>query len=115
MVGGRRLRLGLLAGAAVATSLVTAASASAMGNVHFVRVMDRCDPASFQAQGIDCQDRGFAKTISFNALINALVQKQHAHAWRFAPKEMMVSAGDAVRFKNTGGETHTVTRVAKFA
>ena len=79
-----------------------------------VRMLDDCDPASFDAALHDpnaCVGRG--KT-TFDRFIAELTRSQVAQKWRFDPQHVEVEKGNDVFAINKGGEVHTFTRVASF-
>jgi hypothetical protein len=79
-----------------------------------VRMLDDCDPASFDAALHDpnaCVGKG--KT-TFDRFIAELTRSQVAQKWRFDPHHVELERGSDLFAVNKGGETHTFTRVAKF-
>ena len=79
-----------------------------------VRMLDDCDPASFDAALQDpnaCVGKG--KT-TFDRFIAELTRSQVAQQWRFQPNHVELDRGATLTAVNKGGEVHTFTRVAKF-
>lgn len=112
MSGRRFRRLRAAATLGFGTLLATAAVAGASGD-QLLRVKDRCEPVSFNAvigPGTCIGDGN----VTFSAFIAQLMRHQEAFAWSFKPNRVSIPAGKNVRAVNTGGEFHTVTRVAEF-
>jgi hypothetical protein len=78
-----------------------------------VLITDDCDPVSFNAQFGPGTCLGNGKT-TFDKFIAQLTQHQDAFLWMFAPRESTVPVGKTLGLGNTGGETHTFTKVAQF-
>ena len=79
-----------------------------------VRILDDCDPASFDAalqSPNACVGKG--KT-TFDKFIAELTRSQVAQKWRFQPNHVELDRGATLIAVNKGGEVHTFTRVAKF-
>ena len=88
---------------------------------------DACDPASFDAAvGPGTCQAGHHGTTLFPDFIAELQSDQNAGAWRFNPMlnategnfklvKLNLQSGDQTTIENLGGETHTFTRVDKFA
>lgn len=79
-----------------------------------VRMLDDCDPASFDAALQDpnaCVGKG--KT-TFDKFVAELTRSQVAQKWRFQPNHIELDRGATLTAVNNGGEVHTFTRVAKF-
>jgi len=79
-----------------------------------VRMLDDCDPASFDAALHDpnaCVGKG--KT-TFDRFIAELTRSQVAQKWRFDPHHVELERGNDLFAINKGGEVHTFTRVANF-
>jgi hypothetical protein len=91
-----------------------------------VGIHDACDPATFNAAiGPGTCIPGHHGTTNFNLFVGELTTEHIAGAWRFNPLldasagtfhlvDLDLSAGRATALQNTGGETHTFTRVASF-
>lgn len=102
------LGLTLALGVSVAVPLASAAS-----DQQGIAMRDDCDPATFNAVlgAGACVGRG---TTTFGAFIAELREDQVAEAWAFEPDEVTIHSEDAVVVRNTGGETHTFTKVTSF-
>jgi hypothetical protein len=109
----RSKRLVLAAGALVAFGLVVAATGLAGQGERTVRIVDACDPASFNAVLGDgaCVGDGM---VTFGDFIARLERTQTHPRWRFLPEHTSVPAGTALVTQNEGGEEHTFTEVAAF-
>jgi len=77
-----------------------------------VLISDDCEPASFNVP-FPGACTGNGKT-TFDKFIAQLTQHQNAFLWMFAPRESTVPVGKTLSLGNTGGETHTFTKVAEF-
>jgi len=107
-------RIGVLTLSLLVLGIVLPGAASA-GAVRNVQIMDRCDPASFNAlfgAGV-CVDRAAGVPVTtFLARVNP---KDGGHsAWRFAPGQLSLRPGQSLRLNNRGGETHSFTEVVDF-
>jgi len=102
----------------------------AIGNAQTTKTIimrDACDPASFNAAvGPGTCQAGQHGTTLFPIFIAELQSDQNAGAWRFNPMlnategnfklvKLDLKSGDQTTIENLGGETHTFTRVDKFA
>jgi plastocyanin len=79
-----------------------------------VRIMDECDPASFDAGvGVPgtCVRNGGMK---FDQFVTTLTRLKSVPAWKFAPDNVNLRVGDILASLNGGGETHTFTEVEEF-
>ena len=106
----RRLRVtATLAMLFLAASLVLIAASNPMT----VRIMDKCDPTTFNAAvgPGTCVGDG---TITFQHFIAEVTAAKKAGAWHFAPADGTVDEGTILMLENSGGETHTFTKVANF-
>jgi hypothetical protein len=107
---GRRLLAAASVGAALAIGTVSVGAASAPLPVD---VLDRCDPATFNAvlgEGACIGDGD----VTFEEFIAELEKKQSHNQWRFSPKNVSVQGGRDLFVSNVGGEFHTFTKVAEF-
>lgn len=89
-------------------------SAAAVGP-RTLRMLDVCEPESFNAAigaGTCINRRG---GVSFDLFISLLTKHQTVESWRFMPKAITVRAGTTLPLLNQGGEVHTFTEVAEFA
>src|ERR1043165_5896163 len=78
-----------------------------------IRLLDDCDPTSFNAVLGDGACIGSGHT-TFDQFIAELEKTQDAHAWRNQPSNMQINVGRPTIIENRGGETHTFTEVANF-
>jgi hypothetical protein len=111
---GRARRIGVVALSLAAVGIVVPGSAAA-GAVRDVQIMDRCDPASFNAMFGDgiCTLRNSGVPVEqFLARLN-LRDGGHS-AWRFSPGQISLNPGQTLQLNNRGGETHTFTEVVSF-
>jgi len=79
-----------------------------------VRIMDECDPATFDAaigQPGSCVRNGGMK---FDQFVSVLTHLQTVPAWKFAPDNVNIRVGDVLAATNAGGEGHTFTEVEEF-
>ena len=79
-----------------------------------VRIMDECDPATFDAaigQPGSCVRNGGMK---FDQFVSVLTRLQTVPSWRFAPDNVNIRVGDVLAATNAGGEGHTFTEVEEF-
>ena len=109
---GRKL-LVTAAGAILAT-LIAASTVSAGASHRSVQILDACDPATFNSalgEG-SCVRKGGG--VTFERLINQLITKGEAPAWRFSPAHLKLDAGGTITARNRGGEFHTFSEVAAF-
>ncbi len=85
-------------------------SGSGGGSDRTVRMLDDCDPATFNVfVGPDtCVGDGDTE---FLELIDQLLDEGEAGKWRNNPDDTHVDKGESVKVKNLGGEAHTFTRV----
>ena len=92
-----------------------------------IRIWDACDPESFnKAVGPGTCQAGHHGQMEFNDFFAELDLDKIAGAWRFNPilntsegtlklVQLELNPGDRISFQNLGGETHTFTKVEKFA
>jgi hypothetical protein len=78
-----------------------------------IRLLDDCEPTSFNAVLGDGACVGDGHT-TFAEFIEELQETQDAHAWRNQPSQMHLNVGRSTLIENVGGETHTFTPVAAF-
>ena len=98
--------------AAVALLSLTAGAGAVQGDKKF-RLLDDCEPTSFNAVLGDGACIGNGKT-TFDEFIAELAATQDAHKWRNQPSQAHLNVGRPTEIENRGGETHTFTRVAEF-
>ncbi len=87
--------------------------AGAVQNDKRFRLLDDCDPTTFNAVLGDGACIGNGHT-TFEAFIGELEETQDAHAWRNQPKSATLNVGRPTVIENRGGEVHTFTPVAEF-
>jgi plastocyanin len=109
----RPARNALAAAIALITALVLVAGATAAREGRTIKIMDKCDPATFNAAvgPGTCVGDG---DVTFADFVNQVTKSRKAGAWRFAPDHTSLEAGSALTAINSGGETHTFTMVAEF-
>jgi hypothetical protein len=78
-----------------------------------IRLLDDCEPASFNAVLGDGACVGNGHT-TFDEFIAELAATQDAHKWRNQPSNMLLNVGRPTLIENVGGEVHTFTPVAEF-
>ena len=98
--------------AAVALLGLTAGAGAVQGDKKF-RLLDDCDPATFNAVLGDGACVGNGHT-TFAEFIAELEETQDAHKWRNQPSQSQLIVGRPTEIENRGGEVHTFTRVAAF-
>jgi hypothetical protein len=102
----------LLALAAITTLSLTNKAGAFQGDKK-VRLLDDCDPVTFNAVLGDGACVGNGHT-TFDEFIAELAATQDAHAWRNQPSQMLLNVGRPIFIENVGGEVHTWTPVAEF-
>lgn len=105
--------------AVVALALLgaTGSAAAVSGRVREVRMLDRCDQASFDAVvGPDTCAPVFGDDgVTFAEFAEALNPVDFGHdKWAFSQREIGVRPGERIHIVNRGGEFHTFSRVARF-
>ncbi len=78
-----------------------------------IRLLDDCEPTSFNAVLGDGACVGDGHT-TFDEFIEELAETQDAHKWRNQPSQMHLNVGRPTLIENVGGEVHTFTPVAAF-
>ena len=92
----------------------SAASADDGGRVRSVRVMDDCDPVTFNAAvGDGTCVRPEAGT-PFDDFIAEVAEQGSADDWAYSTDHLTVRPGDVINVSVRGGETHSFTRVSQF-
>ena len=81
------------------------------GAERIVSIMDACDPASFEAQGVSCIRSG---GVTFEQFLDLLGKHQSVGSWHFAPGIVNARVGQELVAINRGGEVHTFTEVEEF-
>src|SRR3569832_1471966 len=97
---------------AIALLSLTAGAGAVQGDKK-IRLLDDCDPTTFNAVLGDGACVGDGHT-TFDEFIAELAATQDAHAWRNQPSNMHLNTGRPTLIENRGGETHTFTPVAEF-
>jgi hypothetical protein len=114
LVPSLRRTISVTALAVLALWLMIPGTASA-GEARNIGILDRCDPASFNAAFGDgtCVMRNSGVPLdTFLARVNP---KDGGHsAWRFTPEQVRLRGGQFLRLDNRGGEVHTFTEVVSF-
>ena len=98
---------------AVIALLSLTAGAGAVQGDKKIRLLDDCDPATFNAVLGDGACIGNGHT-TFAEFIEELEETQDVHAWRNQPSNMHLNVGRDTLIENRGGEVHTFTPVAEF-
>jgi hypothetical protein len=98
--------------AAIAVMSLSGGVDAVQGDKKF-RLLDDCDPTSFNAVlgAGACVGNGHT---TFDEFINELVATQDAHKWRNQPSQALLNIGRPTLIENRGGEDHTFTEVAEF-
>jgi len=96
----------------IALLSLTAGAGAVQGDKK-IRLLDDCDPATFNAVLGDGACVGDGHT-TFDEFIAELAATQDAHAWRNQPSNMHLNVGRETLIENRGGETHTFTEVDEF-
>ncbi|HEX7332477.1 MAG TPA: hypothetical protein VF290_13320 [Pyrinomonadaceae bacterium] len=98
---------------AVIAVLSLSGGAGAVQGDKKIRLLDDCEPTSFNAVLGDGACIGNGHT-TFDEFIAELEETQDAHKWRNQPSAMHVNVGRPTLIENRGGEVHTFTPVAAF-
>jgi hypothetical protein len=98
---------------AAGTLLSLTSRAGAVQGDKKVRLLDDCDPVTFNAVLGDGACVGNGHT-TFDDFIAELAATQDAHKWRNQPSQMLLNVGRPTFVENVGGEPHTFTEVAEF-
>jgi hypothetical protein len=110
-----RERVALVVAVGALLALLSVTSVASAGADHRrVQILDACDPETFNAalgEGA-CVSKGGGVTI--DRLVDQLITKGEAPAWRFSPAHLKLDAGGVITAQNRGGEFHTFTEVAAF-
>jgi hypothetical protein len=97
---------------ALALLSLTIGAAAVQGDKK-VRLLDDCEPTTFNAILGDGSCIGNGHT-TFAEFIGELQATQDAHKWRNQPSQMHLNVGRPLLIENRGGEVHTFTPVAEF-
>lgn len=109
----RTLRtLTLVAAGLLALAVAGPAPAADSGMAQRIKVMDDCDPGTFNAAigPGTCVGDG---DVTFERVVESLPEGGHGH-WKFAPDDTRIDHGGVLELVNTGGEIHTFTEVEEF-
>ena len=98
---------------AIVALLSLTAGAGAVQGDKKVRLLDDCEPTTFNAVLGDGACVGNGHT-TFDEFIGELAATQDAHKWRNQPSQMHLNVGRPTLIENRGGEVHTFTPVAAF-
>jgi hypothetical protein len=97
--------------AAITLSLTT--RAGAVQGDKKIRLLDDCEPVSFNEALGDGACIGNGHT-TFDEFLAELEATQDVHKWRNQPSDMQINVGRPTLIENRGGEVHTFTPVAEF-
>jgi len=77
-----------------------------------IRILDRCDPATFNAGGTVLCNPDFDGGVTLDDFRELLTPAAFGHpAWRFNAPYIVIEPDEKVRVTNRGGEGHTFTEV----
>ena len=77
-----------------------------------IKILDRCDPATFNAGGPILCDPHFDGGVTLEEFRELLTPAAFGHpAWRFNAPYLVIEPDAKVRVTNRGGEGHTFTEV----
>jgi len=110
---GLKIRTTVLAGFAAIALLGLTAGAGAVQGDKKIRLLDDCEPTTFNAVLGDGACIGNGHT-TFAEFIEELEETQDAHKWRNQPSQAQLNVGRSTLIENRGGEVHTFTPVAAF-
>src|SRR5262249_61358476 len=75
-----------------------------------IRILDRCDPATFNTPGTVLCNPNFNGGVSFDDFLELLTPAGFGHpAWRFNAPYVAIDPYERVRVTNRGGGDHTFT------
>jgi hypothetical protein len=94
-------------------ALALASTASAHSDHKTVRILDDCDPATFNAAVGDGTCVGDGRT-TFDAFAAEVGTTGAAKRWAFSRDVFDLDAGGSINVESRGGEFHTFTEVANF-
>jgi hypothetical protein len=78
-----------------------------------IRILDRCDPATFNAAGPVLCNPNFDGGVTLDEFRVLLSPSAFGHpAWRFNAPYLAIEPNEKVRVTNRGGEDHTFTEVS---
>src|SRR5262249_40192679 len=99
---------------ATCLALIGASAIAYAATVRTVEINDQCDPATFNAAIGPGTCTGHNAGVPFDVFLHQVATTGEAGPWHFAPGVVHMRDGEAVRGRNTGGETHTFTEVKHF-
>ena len=79
-----------------------------------INILDKCDPATFNAAVGPGTCLRTEAGITFTDFIGQLSQLHNVPAWRFEPGSVTLTLGQGFVATNFGGEVHTFTEVKRF-
>src|SRR4051794_41624629 len=107
-------RISVVALSLLALAIVAPGSAVA-GGVRNLQVLDRCDPASFNAMFGDGVCTVRTSGVPVEQFLRRVNPEDFGHdAWRFSPGRLTLKRGQVLQLDNRGGETHSFTEVVDF-
>jgi len=111
----KKISIALSAGSLAALSALTFAvpTEAARQGAERIRILDDCNPASFNAALGPGACVGDGDT-TVEELFAELAATQAAADWKFKPSMLKIQEGRPVILDNRGGETHTFTMVDHF-
>jgi plastocyanin len=100
----------------LAVGLATIGSTTAGGGtgLRIIKMMDQCDPASFNAALGPDTCVGNKGGVPLDTFLRVLGRTGHFGAWHFAPGQVRLQEGQVFQAVNHGGEVHTFTEVDEF-
>jgi len=100
--------------AAMGLVLVTGGARGFAAGVRNIRMLDNCDPATFNQAVGDGTCTSKSPGVPFPVFISQLMHSGQAGAWRFMPDPVYLRDGEQFIATNYGGEDHTFTEVAEY-
>jgi plastocyanin len=79
-----------------------------------VKIMDECDPATFNTPPGPGGCQGNKGGVTFTQFVAQLTRLQQVPEWHFAPSNVTLRVGEMLSATNVGGEVHTFTQVKQF-
>jgi plastocyanin len=83
-------------------------------DVRIVKMLDRCDPETFNAAFGDGTCIFEHPGVTVETFLRVLGNAQTIGSWHFSPRQLSLKEGQAYQAQNDGGEVHTFTEVAEF-
>ncbi len=113
----KRLVTSAIAILALGSVAIPASADASGGHVRRVRLVDNCDPTTFNAafgEGV-CVPHRNGRTVTVGEFLAKLNPQDGGHPeWKNKPDEIELDTGDSIRAVVRGGEFHTFTEVAEF-